>query len=177
MKWVLILSPLLVGIAAAVLFVCIAGTMISRTHKASRSLRLKQPPRAVWATITDFANVPAWRSTIARYERLPDQDGKPVWKEVGKGMNADGMPLRVVEQQAPSRMITGIADDALPFGGTWTWELSPADGGCVLRITEDGFIKPAPFRYVSKIMGYDATIRAYLTDLARKYGEPAAIME
>lgn len=72
-------------------------------------------------------------------------------------------------------MVTAIADESLPFGGTWTWQLAPEGAGCALRITEDGFVKPAPFRYISRIMGYDSTIRGYLTDLSRKFGEEPKI--
>ncbi|GJQ29857.1 MAG: hypothetical protein HBSAPP03_17410 [Phycisphaerae bacterium] len=171
MKWILVLAPFAVAIIAAVAFVVIAGSLMPREHTATRALRLNQPPEAVWDVVTDFPAIPSWRPSIARCEALPDQGGKPVWNHVSNGAGGDAIPLRVDELSPPARMVTTIADDALPFGGTWMWELFPAEGGCIVRITEDGFVKPAAFRYISRIMGHDATIREYLTDLARKFGE------
>jgi hypothetical protein len=65
-----------------------------------------------------------------------------------------------------------IASDDLPFGGTWTYEIAAAEGGATLRITEDGFVKNAFFRFMSRfIFGHTATIEQYLKDLGKKFGE------
>jgi hypothetical protein len=61
----------------------------------------------------------------------------------------------------------------LPFGGTWTFEVTPiGDGGSVVRITEDGEVYNPVFRFVSRyFMGYTATIDSYLKALGAKFGE------
>jgi hypothetical protein len=65
-----------------------------------------------------------------------------------------------------------IASDDLPFGGTWTYEIAAADGGATLRITEDGLVKNAFFRFMSRfIFGHTATMEQYLKDLGKKFGE------
>ena len=69
-----------------------------------------------------------------------------------------------------------IADKKLPFGGTWTYEVSPEAGGARLRITEDGEIRNALFRFLSRfVFGYNATMDTYLRDLGRKFGETTAV--
>jgi hypothetical protein len=63
--------------------------------------------------------------------------------------------------------VTRIADERLPFGGTWTWELEPNDGGTRLSITADGFVRPALFRVMARfVFGYHATMNAYLEPCA-----------
>jgi uncharacterized protein YndB with AHSA1/START domain len=171
MKLLLVLAPLAVGIVAAITFVVVAGALMPRQHTASRSIRLAAAPEAVWTVITDFASHASWRGGVKSMERLPDRNGHPVWKEVGGW--GDGMPLEVEAFDPPRRMVTRIASDALPFGGTWTYELTAESGGTRLRITEDGFVKPAAFRYIARVMGHASTIEQYLTSLARKLGDKA----
>ena len=62
--------------------------------------------------------------------------------------------------------MTRIADPQLPFGGTWTQEIAPDAGGCVVTITENGEIYNPIFRFVSRfILGYTSSIDAYLKAL------------
>ncbi len=173
MKWLLILAPLAVGLLAAIAFVVIAGALMPRTHSATRSVRLAAAPEAVWAIITDFASHPAWRPGVRGMERLPDRDGCAVWSE--KGGWGEAMTMVVETFEPPGRMVTRIADDGLPFGGAWTYEITPEDAGCRVRITEDGFIGPGAFRYVARTMGHAATIERYLRALGRKLGQPVRI--
>lgn len=164
----LIIAGLIIGaivglIAAAFLI----GLFLPRQHATSRIVRLSASPETVWAIISDRAAYPSWRRGVARIERRDDRNGHEVWAEINR--RGEAMPLEIVERSPPRRLVTKIVDEALPFGGTWTWELSPiADGGTELRITEDGFIKPPPFRTVMRLLGYDATIRQYQRDLVMR---------
>jgi hypothetical protein len=81
------------------------------------------------------------------------------------------MPLAVEEEVPSARRVTRIADKDLPFGGTWTFEITPDGGGSVLTITEDGEVKGGVFRAMSLLMGHERTIRSYLTHAARALGE------
>ncbi len=172
MKWLLILAPIAVALIVAVGTALLIGAFIPRTHTATRSARFRAPPERVWAVITNFADHPSWRGLKA-IERLPDRNGHPVWKETsGWG---DEIPIEI-EAIDPPRMMRGrIIDEKLPFGGTWTYELSAEDGGSLLRITEDGFIKPAMFRYIARVIGYAATMEKYLKALGSRLGEQARI--
>jgi hypothetical protein len=85
------------------------------------------------------------------------------------------MPL-VVERSVPQELLVGrIADDELPFGGTWTHRLEPLPGGGTrLATTEDGHIEPALFRLMAKLVfGYHRTLNDYQKALAAKFGEQA----
>jgi hypothetical protein len=85
------------------------------------------------------------------------------------------MILQVLEFEPPRRLVTRIANTDLPFGGQWTYELTPDGGGTRVRITEDGEIHNPAFRYMSRVFGQWATVEAYLRALGTKMGERATI--
>jgi uncharacterized protein YndB with AHSA1/START domain len=173
MKWILIFAPFLVGLVAAVATVGVGGMLLPKVHTATRSIRLKQPPEAVWVVISDFERHPSWRPGLKSIERLPDAGGHPVWKETDK--HGESIPIETVESLPPRRMVGRIADPKLPFGGTWTYELEPDGAGTRIRITEDGEVYNPAFRYISRIIGHAATIEKYLRALSAKMGDEAIV--
>ena len=171
MKWVLIILGILVGLGA---LVAVIGALLPKAHVASRAARFKQPPAKIWVTITDFASETSWRSELTAVERLPDRNGHPVWAEISK---MGRLPYEITVYDPPKRLVTTIADDTLPFGGNWTYEIAEADGGSLLTITENGEIYNPFFRFVARfIFGYHATLEAYLKNLGKKFGEKIIII-
>jgi len=73
--------------------------------------------------------------------------------------------------------VTRIADDSLPFGGSWTYELFPSGEGTEVRITERGEVRNPIFRALSTfVFGHTVTLDRYLADLQRRAGAgPGAI--
>jgi polyketide cyclase/dehydrase/lipid transport protein len=164
MKWVLIALAVVVAAAAAV---AIIGAMLPKGHTASGSSRFRQPPQAVWDAIT---GPPTWRPELARSEELPAHDGHRAWKEIDK--HGSAITYEALEETAPTRLVTRIADPTLPYGGRWILEITPEAGGCRLTITEDGEVYNPIFRFMSRfVIGHTATINAYLKALRAKFGE------
>lgn len=168
MRWILIAVAALVALVVAT---WVVGSMLPEAHVASRSARYGKPPEAVWAALVAVEDMPAWRTGLKSVTRRPDVDGRPSWVETS---SQGTLPIVVVEWDPPRRMVGKIDDPALPFGGTWTWEVVPAEGGSTLRITERGEVHPAIFRFLSRfVFGHAGTIETYLKDLGRKFGETA----
>jgi uncharacterized protein YndB with AHSA1/START domain len=159
---------LLAGLAALVLLPAIAGSLLPKGHTATRRATYRQPASAVWTAIADIDKFPTWRSDLSAVERLPDREGRPAWRE--KGRNGI-MTLEQVETSPPRRLVGRIADRNLPFGGTWTYELSETEGATTLATTEDGEVYNPIFRFLARfVFGYAATIYKYLRDLGKKFG-------
>ncbi len=127
MKWILIVLGILVGLVALMWLI---GAMLPKEHVATRMARFNQPPEKIWEAITDAEAMPAWRKDLKSVKRLPDRDGKPAWVETS---SFGDMPLYVETSEPPRKLVTRIADPNLPFGGTWTFEIAPAEGGATLR--------------------------------------------
>ena len=170
MFWILIVVAVLAGL---VLIVTLIGLALPEAHIASRAMILHQSPQSVWRTISDFAEQKKWRSDLERVERLPDKNGNEVWLEELRGMK---IPFETIESDSNHRLVRRIADDSLPFGGVWEYNLTPTtEGGCQLTIVERGKVRNPFFRFMSRfIFGHTATIESYLSALARSFGEKAA---
>lgn len=171
------LVRLFAALVVLLAIVVAAGARLPSSHVAARRVRLAQPPERVFALITDFAQAPTWRTNLTRVEMLPPQDGRPMFREHDGG---DAITYRIETLDAPRRLVTRIADPTLPFGGAWTYDLTPTpDGaGTLLTITEHGEVYNPLFRFLSRyVFGHHATMDAYLRALAAKTGSPEAPLE
>jgi uncharacterized protein YndB with AHSA1/START domain len=169
MKWILIAVASLaslIGIAALV------GSRLPRSHRSSREHRLPASAEAIWSAITDVEAFPAWRADVTRVQRLPDREGLPVWIEEGR---SGKITFAVERLERPRLLVARIADPDLPFGGTWTYEVTPDKSGSLVRITEDGEIYNPLFRFMARfIFGYEATLASYLSDLDKRFTRAAS---
>jgi hypothetical protein len=166
MKWVLIVMAAVIGL---VMLVAIIGLLLPKAHRATQMARFNQPPEAIFAAITGPQD---WRG-VTKVE-LPPENGVRRWREDSGRWS---ITFEEVESDLPTLYRSRIADPNLPFSGTWTWEIAPAEGGgCTCRITEEGEVKNPIFRFVSRfIMGYTKTIDTYLENLGKKFNQPITI--
>jgi uncharacterized protein YndB with AHSA1/START domain len=145
------------------------GYLLPKEHTVTREARFQQSPEVVWKIITDIDGMPAWRQGLKSVKRLPDRNGLPAWVET---LDSGTIPLETITSQPPSKLVVRIADPKLPFGGTWTYEITPLPSGSSLRIQEDGEVYNPLFRFLTRfVFGYAGTIDAYLKSMAKKFGE------
>lgn len=112
------------------------GAMLPKAHSASRTARFALPPEALYAAIV---------KTLAEPQEYP---------------------LRIERNEPPSLLVTRIAGENLPFGGTWTYRIAAAGGGSELTITEDGEVYNPIFRFMSRfVFGHYASLDAFLATL------------
>lgn len=169
MKWILWIIIVFGGI---LILVALIGWLLPKEHSVTRVARFHQPPDAIWKAITDIDDMPSWRQGLKSIKRLPDRDGMPAWVETS---DSGTIPFETVISQSPSKLVVRIADPKLPFGGTWTYEVTPTADGSSLRIREDGEVYNPVFRFLTRfVFGYYGTMDAYLKSLAKKFGEPLA---
>ena len=167
MKWLILIVGgivLLVGLVAAI------GAMLPRAHHATRKARYRVAPDALFAVLM---GPPDWRTGVKGFGVLPEQDGHKRWWE--QDTHGQKITYELVEARPPERLVTRIAGQGLPFGGTWTFEIAPAAGGSEVRITEDGEVYNVIFRSLARfVFGYTSSIEGYLRDLGAKFDERVA---
>jgi hypothetical protein len=165
MIWLLI-GPVAL-LATLILLVVVIGLSLPKSRVATRRARFKQRPEIIWDTIS---GPPSWRSDLKSYEMLPQSNGAVQWREVDR--RGDSILFERVEASPPQRLVNRIADPKLPFGGSWTHEISATDDGCVLTITEHGEVYNPVFRFMSRfVFGHTATLEKYLRMLGKQHGE------
>jgi hypothetical protein len=162
MRWI----GYLAGAVALVAFIVVAvGALLPKAHSVSRSVQIPMPPDALFARLADVAAYQSWRPDVKSLQRLPDKDGMPAWIEETGGMK---IPMRFERMDRPSLLVARIDSSDLPFGGTWTYRITPAAGGSQLVVTEDGDVSNVVFRFMSKfVFGHYATLDGFLKNLSR----------
>lgn len=167
MDWIGIVA-LIVLLSAATLLV---GLLLPRHHKAASEVWIGATPRRVWELLTDFSEQPAWRPDLLEIERLPDVNGRPVWRE----RTSRGSMTFVVDDLQPTRRLTvRMADKGVGFAGSWTYDVAEEDGGTRVSIIESGEIRRPMRRVLSRFLfGHHKPMDQYLETLARALGEMA----
>ncbi|HKS05885.1 MAG TPA: SRPBCC family protein [Gemmatimonadaceae bacterium] len=146
----------------------VVGLFMPRDHVATSEITLRHPVDSVYAVLRNFSDMPKWWKDISVSERVANAPGER-WRQKASGME---MQLDVVSETPPLQFVTKIVEDqGLPFGGIWTYSLSPTANGTVITVTEKGWVGPPPFRVMSRIMGHNATLDGLLTSLAAHFGE------
>jgi uncharacterized protein YndB with AHSA1/START domain len=180
MRYLLFAALALVAIA---LILVLIGWMLLQRHRAARQATYRATPEVLFGLINNAADFPTWRPSVKRVELLEDEGGHRRFRETGR----DGKITYQIDKVVPGRLlVTRISDSKLPFGGTWTYELTSVQGSpstssgqagsttasTTLRITEDGEVYNPIFRLVSRfILGHHATIDTYLRDLGTRLGQ------
>lgn len=163
LKWTLYVAA---GLALMALLALAIGMLLPQGHRVSRTAAYDAPPDVVFAAIADFARLPEWRTGTTAVELVDGPDGVTRIREHGR----DGIVTYQVEVREPnSRLVTRIDDPSLPFGGTWTYELTAVPEGTALTITEDGEIYNPIFRLMARaFFSPYATIDTYQADLRQR---------
>ncbi len=169
MKWAMYIGK---GVVTLLAVMALIGSMLRRDHHVTRKARFQVAPDTLYAVL---AGPPDWRSGVKSFGMLPDEDGRKRWWEEDR--HKKKITFELTEAQPPGRLVTRIAQRGLPFGGGWTFEITPLAGGASeLRITEDGEIYNVMFRFMARfLIGYTGSIETYLRDLGAKFRQPVAI--
>jgi len=83
-------------------------------------------------------------------------------------------PMFLVEDTVrPRHFVTRIVDTSQGFGGNWSYQIAPANGGgSVVSITENGEVYNPLFRFMSRfVLGHYGSLEAYAKDLGKEFGE------
>ncbi|MGA2229401.1 MAG: SRPBCC family protein [Tepidisphaeraceae bacterium] len=159
---------ILAAVVACAIVILAIGSMLPRSHRATRMAEFNQPPQAIFAAITGPQD---WRGVTTT--DLTPSGGTRRWREQSGRWS---ITFEEAESDPPRLFRSRIVGEDLPFSGTWTWQIAPTKDGCTCRITEEGSVNNPFFRFVSRfIMGQTRTIDGYLEALGRKFGEPVKI--
>ena len=168
MKWAIRGVVVIVGVVAVV---AVIGWMLPVGHEASRNADFPAPAADVYALVSGVNDYAAWWPDIVRVEMLVDEPGRTTFRE---HMSDGPIVMTVVSRTPPTEFVTKIDDPDQPFGGTWTFAISPVGDGSRLTITERGEIYNPIFRALARfIFGYTTTMESFLAAASRRLGGSA----
>ena len=124
-----------------------------------REIHIDAPPDVVYEVITTPEHIAQWWGFEAEFPAVPGGEGR-MTRPVRDGRGQLVVPISVVEADAPRRFVFRWVhpedQPAMPENSFLvTFELEPAGGGTLLRLTEAGF----------REVGWEAaTLEAYYRD-------------
>ena len=162
LRWVLIAGGVL---ALLVIAAVVVGYLLPVGHVASSEATFDRPPSEVFSAIADVTRYPGWRPDVSRVEIVAESP-RLRWRE--SGSNGE-ITFEIEESVPPGLLRSRIADPSLPFGGSWTYEVTPSGSGTLVRITERGEVYNPLFRVASRfVFGHTATMDQFLRNLGQK---------
>lgn len=157
------------GLVALFGVVWAIGYFLPAEHSVSVSREVAGTPREVWSVLTVPHEYPDWRPEVGEVEVLSDEGDAVHWRET---TDRGAVNYRRVAAEAPQRLVNEIADQDLPYGGRWTYELESVPAGTRVTITEDGVVHSPLFRFFSRfVFGHDASARSFLESLHARMEE------
>jgi hypothetical protein len=101
--------------------------------------------------------------------RRPPQEA---WTAITQAMTTSDVPVDIVENDPPRKLVSKVKETEKMFGGTWTVAVAPLENGSTVTITEDGWVANPIFRFVSRfVIGHHATMDGMLKSVAKNFGE------
>src|SRR3989442_346536 len=101
------------------------------------------------------------RATVSRWSRIRE----PALARAAAGE----VETEEIESVRRKLLVTKVVGEK-EFGGTWKFEIGPAERGSTLTITERGEVYNPIFRFVLRfVMGHHRAIDAYLSRLRRRF--------
>jgi uncharacterized protein YndB with AHSA1/START domain len=170
MKWILRIFVLLVVLIAIALAI---GYALPAQHTLTRSIVLKQTPENVFAALADLPNMPSWNHGLKKVEMLAPVDGKEASRQTLDGNIV--MTVVTTESVPPNRLVRTISEGQGPFTGSWTYNIRPTTDGSEVSLTEEATVPNPVFRLMCQIFGPTKNMDQHLSDLAKHFGETAAI--
>ena len=164
---------LLVGLFALIMHTI--GKGLDPQHVLVCSIRLNQPPEAVFDTIADAPGWTTWDPGVTRVEALPDEKGKPACRMV---LGHNSMRLVTTRAERPRLIERTVRDEGkrLMFSGSWLHEFKPDGPGCTVTLTERGTIHVPIARAMARKLADPAMyLKRHLKRLGTKFGETPTI--
>ena len=171
-----VVIAIVVAIVAIIGVVAFIGSRLPVRHVASRSVVISAPADVVFHTMTDFMSAPTWRTGLKSV--VVSTDSSTRQQRIVEDSKHGKMTMEIEQLVPPTRFVTRIVDEGLPYGGAWAHALESQGDSTKVTITEHGEVYNPLFRFISKyIMGHTGTVDAYLTDLGRKFGTQVTLTD
>lgn len=171
MKFLKISSVVILGL---IVLVFLVGSLLPENYQNEVKLTINRPPEEIWAATQNFEKHPIGGKATKGVQRLPDENGLPVWVE---DLGQTKLHVTTLAAHAPSHWKFAVEDRVVKMSFESENHIEAAGGGSrihgVSRITLPLKSWHAPiFRIIIRIAGATGA-RDYWTNLAGTLGATA----
>ncbi len=160
-----------IAAVCAVLFAATSttGFLLPARLVTTGRIVLGTPPEAIWRLLTDLDGMPLWRSDLESLERLPDQNGRPAWREIGSG---GSRVMELAEAEPPHRLVLQRTVEGKPALPTRSFDLVSTPQGTVLTFKEDREVLNPLGRVLARVRTPRGGVLRFLRDLEQRLSGP-----
>lgn len=158
----LVALRVLAGGLAVLLLTALLGLLLPVEHVRTTRAVLDRPPEAVWRVLIDLDGMPLWRSDLTGVTRLPEIDGRPTWREVGRH---GSRTLELTVAEPPHRLViqqTRAGKAVLPVR---TLELASTREGTLVVMSERAAARNPLARLLTRLNLDGSPLERFLRDL------------
>lgn len=151
-----------VSLAGLVLATGLGGFLLPAERITTGTATIPRSPESVWRVLTDLDGMPLWRSDVVALERLPDQEGKTAWREVGRRES------RVVEfavTEPPRRLVMQWDGPGRPGTLVRSLELQGTREGTRVTVTDRRIVANPLLRLLGRLAPGGSPAGRFLRDL------------
>ena len=128
MIWALIIIVALIALPVTV------GFFMPVRYEGRAAVEFDRSVQQVWDALQDVEAHPMTGAMMKSVENLPDDEGRPAWKEdMGRG---EVITVTTTAYEPPHRMIREMSSASVNMFSLWGYALEPAGQGC--RVTLSG---------------------------------------
>jgi len=143
---------------------------LPQDHRLTRAGRFPAARADAWSAVQALDGQVAWRTDLDTRTRLPDVRGHTVWRETWP--DGESVSWETVEILGDRRLVRCIVDQAGPFGGCWTVEVSPRGDQSVVTVTEQLTVHDDWYARTHDVASRQARLDAFLRALGGLLGAP-----
>lgn len=170
-RWPWIVLGVLAGM---ILLPLLVGTFLPENYDAGLQFTIHRPPEEVWAALSNYEKHPMSGAMMKSVQRLPDENGLPVWVEE---MGETKITVKTLESEAPNYVRRQLQDHVVPMTAVTEIRIEPVEGGSRITATSHMTIRSGTwhvpiFRVILTLTnGAEKGLKDFFTGIARELGE------
>jgi uncharacterized protein YndB with AHSA1/START domain len=165
---------------ALVLLLILASYAAGKTLRSERevliSMTLNQDPEAIYETLTDYGNLPAWLDQAKGVVIRSKQHGTTIWTATFS--SGEQVSVFASEIEPPSDLVWRLTSQNRHVGGHWEFVLKRRNDGTQLSLTAIGVAwHPVDRLRRESLIDDETQLLKFAGSLAAKFGEDTSTIQ
>lgn len=150
------------------LILYVIARFIKYSFSYEQSIHIEVPPSMLWPIMINHAKEKDWRNNVLEVVKMPNIDGKAVWKEIHR--NKEVFMLQTLLSDTSQFTLERKIINHKKYGGTYYFQITEDEGGSRLTIKHEGEVynAHAKLRHILFPRTKTNFVRQYLSDVKQR---------